>query len=147
MAKTSTQFEILISKLKADSDKLELGLSQELITEIAKDLGPSAFNSDSKFVDSKSQEELDTIKNEFLIKKLNLIDDSKLDDAILSVLEQLKALKNKKHRVLVYALLKTHFSKITAEVKKEVKEEVAETKSFFDSVKNKVKNYLTKLGF
>jgi hypothetical protein len=147
MSKTSTQFEILVSKLKADSDKLELGLSEELIIETAKDLGISAFNADSKFVDSKSDEELKTIKNDFLIKKLKLVDDSKLDDAILSVLERLKALKNKKHRVLVYALLKTHFAKISNEVKTEIKEEVIETKSFFDSVKTKVKNYLTKLGF
>lgn len=146
MSKTSTQFEILISKLKADSDKLELGLSQELIAEIAKDLGPSAFNADSKFVDSKSQEELDTIKHEFLIKKLNLINDSKLDDAISNVLEKLKALKNKKHRVLVYALLKNHFASIAYEVKHEVKEDIAETKSFFDSIKIKVKNYFSKLG-
>lgn len=147
MSKTSTQFEILVSKLKADSDKLELGLSEELIIETAKDLGPAIFNADGKFVDSKSDEELKTIKTEFLIKKLNLVDDSKLDDAISNVLEKLKALKNKKHRVLVYALLKSHFAAIASEVKHEVKEDIAETKSFFDSVKNKVKNYLTKLGF
>jgi len=133
------KFNKYIEKLKADSDKLELGLSNEILISTAEELGPIIYSADAKFVDSKSQEELNIIKNEFLIKKLNLIDDSTLDDAILNVLEKLKALKNKKHRVLVYALLKKHF----ADVKIEVKKEVAETKSFTVEIFNKIKKFFS----
>lgn len=105
----SRKFDNLIENLKSESIRLELDLSEELLIETAKELGPSIYVTDSKYVDSSSEAELLTVKNEFLIKKLNLTDGPELDEAIMEVLEQLKDLKNKKHRVLVYALLKKNY--------------------------------------
>ena len=141
MAKNSTQLEVLLLKLKTDSQKLNLNLDDTLLEEIAKDLGAAAYASDSKFVDSNSESELKTIKDKFLIGKLGLPDTSKLDDAIQEVLEQLKDLKNKKHRVLIYALLKKKFEKVKVEVKEEIKEEKNDVKSFFSSLISKIKQY------
>lgn len=141
MAKNSTQLEVLLLKLKADSDKLNLNLNDNLLEETAKELGATAFANDSKFVDSNSESELKTIKDKFLIGKLGLPDTSQLDDAIQDVLEQLKDLKNKKHRVLIYALLKKKFEKVKVEVDEEIKEESNNLKSFFSSLITKIKNY------
>jgi hypothetical protein len=107
----SRKFDNLIENLKDESIRLELDLSDELLIETAEELGVSIYNDDSKYVDSSSPDELLTVKNEFLIKKLNLTDGPELDEAITEVLEQLKELKNKKHRVLVYALLKKKVGK------------------------------------
>lgn len=107
----SRKFDNLIENLKDESIRLELNLSEELLIETTEELGVSIYNDDSKYVDSSSPDELLTVKNEFLIKKLNLTDGPELDEAITEVLEQLKDLKNKKHRVLVYALLKKKVGK------------------------------------
>jgi hypothetical protein len=107
----SRKFDNLIENLKSESIRLELDLSEELLIETAEELGVSIYGEDSQYVDSSSSDELLTVKNEFLIKKLNLTDGPVLDEAIMEVLEQLKDLKNKKHRVLVYALLKKKLSK------------------------------------
>ncbi|MEG0851180.1 MAG: DUF2853 family protein, partial [Flavobacterium sp.] len=55
--------------------------------------------------------ELDTVKNNFLIKKLGLADTPALDEAINTVLEKYGKSNKHKYRVVVYYLLTLHFKK------------------------------------
>lgn len=106
-----SKLDELISRYEAEATKLKLNLDAALITAVAKSLGPSIYNADSETVSSSSKEELETVKKNFLIKKLGLEDSPKLDEAIQEVVEQLGVSNRNKYRVLFYALLAKKFKK------------------------------------
>jgi len=133
----ATKFTKEIEKLKNESDKLDLGLSEELIIQVAEKLGPSIYSVDQKFVDANSKEEIERIKNEFLIGELKLEDTPSLYDVIYEILEKLELLKNKKYRVLVYALLKLYFDSLEKKSKGE--------EDILMKVLGKIKNFIVSL--
>lgn len=94
-----------IELVKSSCIELNLILPEELLIETAEELGPSIFNSDSKLVNSSDNVELELIKNNFLKSKFNLSDDI-CDKLIDEAVRILGPLKNKKYRILFYALLK-----------------------------------------
>jgi Protein of unknown function (DUF2853) len=87
------------------------GISTELLTGVAKGLGPSIYNADSSKVSGADQTELDRVKNNFLIKKLGLTDGPELDAAINEVIEAYGKSNRNKHRAIVYAMLAKKFGK------------------------------------
>ncbi len=95
----------------AQSNELNLGLSEELITLVAKGLGPSIYNADSSKVSSSDPEELARVKTNYLIGKLGLPDGPELDLAIAEVMEKLGSSNRNKYRANVYALLCKKFGK------------------------------------
>jgi len=106
-----SKLDELIVRYNAEAVKLKLNLNAEFITAVAKSLGPSIYNADSETVSSSSKAELETVKKNFLIKKLGLDDSPKLDEAIQEVVEQFGASNRNKYRVLFYALLAKKFKK------------------------------------
>jgi hypothetical protein len=54
---------------------------------------------------------LDTIKNNFLIKKLGLSDGANLDAGIDAIMEKYGRSNRNKYRAVVYYLLAVHFKK------------------------------------
>jgi hypothetical protein len=95
----------------AQSNELNLGLSEELITLVAKGLGPSIYNADSSKVSSSDPEELARVKTNYLINKLGLADGPELDAAIAEVMEKMGSSNRNKYRANVYALLCKKFGK------------------------------------
>jgi hypothetical protein len=95
----------------AQSNELNLGLSEELITSVAKGLGPSIYNADSSKVSSSDPEELARVKTNYLINKLGLSDGPELDAAIAEVMEKMGSSNRNKYRANVYALLCKKFGK------------------------------------
>ena len=95
----------------AEAKKLNLSLDDSLIEAVTKGLGPSIYNADSETVASSDAEEIQRLKTNFLIKKLGLADDAKLDAAIEETLEVLGKSNRNKYRALVYALLVKKFKK------------------------------------
>ena len=95
----------------AQSNELNLGLSEELITLVAKGLGPSIYNADSSKVSSSDPEELARVKTNYLIGKLGLPDGPELDMAIAEVMEKMGSSNRNKYRANVYALLCKKFGK------------------------------------
>ena len=55
------------------------------------------------------ESELETVKNNFLIKKLGLADGPELMDAINSVIETYGRSERNKYRAVVYYMLTKHF--------------------------------------
>jgi len=106
-----SKLDDLIVRYSAEAEKLKLNLDTAFITAVAKSLGPSVYNADSETISSSSKSELETVKNNFLIKKLGLEDSPKLDEAINEVVEQLGTSNRNKYRVLFYALLAKKFKK------------------------------------
>lgn len=104
--------EELIQKYAADlKDKCGVTPNMDLLTKVTIGCGPSIYNDDASTVAGSQQSELDTVKNNFLIKKLGLPAGPALDEAIHAVLEKYGKSNRNKHRVVVYYLLTLHFKK------------------------------------
>jgi len=95
----------------AVNKKLELGLSDELITKVTIGLGPSIYKKNAELVSCSSKEELDKIKTNFLIKKLGLPSDEKLDSAIKNACKAMGTSNRQKYRPIFYSLLVKEFAK------------------------------------
>jgi hypothetical protein len=81
----------------------------DLLTKVTIGCGPSIYNADAATV-AGSQAELETVKNNFLIKKLGLSDGANLDAGIDAVIENMGDLI-KVNRAVVYYLLAVHFKR------------------------------------
>jgi hypothetical protein len=102
----------LIMKYAADlRDKCGVSPNLDLLTKVTIGCGPSIYNADAATVAGSQQSELDTVKNNFLIKKLGLADGPNLDAAIDSVMEKYGRSNKNKYRAVVYYLLTLHFNK------------------------------------
>ncbi|MFV8326508.1 DUF2853 family protein [Flavobacterium sp. ZS1P14] len=102
----------LIVKYAADlKDKCGVNPDMDLLTKVTVGCGPSIYNADSATVAGTQQSELDTVKNNFLIKKLGLADGANLDAGIDAVMEKYGRSNKNKYRVVVYYLLAVHFKK------------------------------------
>ena len=82
-----------------------------LLTKVAIGLGPAIYNSDASTVAGSEASELDTIRANFLMKKLGLPDGPDLAAGINSVIETYGRSNRNKHRAVIYYLLTRHFGK------------------------------------
>ena len=104
--------EELIKKYAEDlKEKCGVTPNMDLLTKVAIGCGPSIYNADSSTVAGSQKSELDTVKNNFLIKKLGLTDSPALDTAIDEVLEKYGKSNKHKYRAVIYYLLTLHFKK------------------------------------
>lgn len=104
--------EELIQKYTTDlKEKCGITANAELLTKITIACGPSIYKDDASTVASSQQSELDTVKNNFLIKKLGLKDGPLLTTGIDEVMEKYGKSNKHKYRAVVYYLLTVHFKK------------------------------------
>ena len=101
MSKLQEKIELYSS----EAEKLGLGLNAELLAAVTKGLGPSIYKEDAEKVSSSDKKELETVKKNFLIKKLGLEDSEKLDVAIESAIEKIGKSNRNKYRALFYTIL------------------------------------------
>ncbi|AWV99046.1 DUF2853 family protein [Arcticibacterium luteifluviistationis] len=106
-----SKFAECMELYKAQNSELGLGLSESLLTSVAKGLGPSIYNPDSSKVSGSDKTELDRVKTNFLIKKLGLADSPALDAGIAEAMEKMGTSNRNKYRAVVYALLTVKFGK------------------------------------
>lgn len=83
----------------------------DLLRKVTKACGPAIYRADAETVAATQASELETIKKNFLIKKLGLSESDDLDGAIDSVMEQYGRSNRNKYRAVVYYLLTKHFGK------------------------------------
>lgn len=102
----------LIEKYAADlKEKCGVTPDMDFLKKVTIGCGPSIYNKDSSTVSATDPKELETVKNNFLIKKLGLEDSPELDTAINAVVEQYGKSERNKYRAVVYYLLAKHFKK------------------------------------
>ncbi len=92
-------------------DSKKISFNAELLKAVTKGLGPSIYKKDAETIAGSDPKELETVKKNFLIKKLGLDDSPKLDDAINEVIEQIGKSERSKYRAVVYYLLTKKFGK------------------------------------
>jgi hypothetical protein len=83
----------------------------DLLTKVTVGCGPAIYNADASTVAGSQPAEIETVKNNFLIKKLGLADGPQLDDAIAQVIEVYGKSERNKYRAVVYYMLTKHFGK------------------------------------
>ena len=100
----------------ADDLKSKCGMDpdMDLLTKVTIGCGPSIYNADASTVAATQDSELETVKNNFLIKKLGMADGPELMDAINSVLDTYGRSNRNKYRAVVYYMLTKHFGKEAA---------------------------------
>lgn len=103
--------ELIIKYTSEHKEKIGQILDIDLLEKVIISLGPSIYNPDSSTISETDKSELETVKNNFLIKKLGLKDGPELDNAIESVLHQYGESNRTKYRAVVYYLLVKHFGK------------------------------------
>jgi hypothetical protein len=83
----------------------------DLLTKVTIGCGPAIYDADAATVAGSQASELETVKNNFLIKKLGLTDGPALMEGINSVLATYGQSERNKYRAVVYYLLTKHFNK------------------------------------
>lgn len=107
--------EELIKKYAADlQDKCGITADMDLLTKVTIGCGPSIYNADASTIAASQPKELETVKNNFLMKKLGLTEADKLDEGMEAVMEKYGKSNRNKHRAVVYYLLTVHFKKESA---------------------------------
>ncbi|PZX10710.1 DUF2853 family protein [Celeribacter halophilus] len=102
----------LIAKYAEDlKTKCGMEPDMDLLTKVTIGCGPAIYNDDASTVASSQESELETVKNNFLIKKLGLADGPELMDAINSAIETYGKSERNKYRAVFYYLLVKHFGK------------------------------------
>ena len=102
----------LIAQYAEDlKEKCGMTPDMDLLTKVTIGCGPSIYNADASTVAASQEGELETVKENFLIKKLGLADSPALMEAIDSVIETYGKSNRNKYRAVVYYLLTKHFGK------------------------------------
>lgn len=104
--------EELIAKYADDlTNKCKMQPDMDLLTKVTVGCGPAIYNADSSTVAGSDPSELETIKKNFLMKKLGLPDSDKLMEAINAVIDIYGRSERNKYRAVVYYMLVKHFGK------------------------------------
>ena len=83
----------------------------DLLTKVTIGCGPAIYDADASTVAASQPGELETVKKNFLIKKLGLPDGPNLDAALESVIDTYGRSERNKYRAVVYYMLTKHFGK------------------------------------
>ncbi len=108
MSKTEEKVEKYVQDIK---EKLGEDADVELLRKVTKACGPSIFNSDAETISSSSPSELETVKQNFMVKKLGLKDDKNLDAGLELIIEKYGTSNRNKYRAVVYYLLTKFYKK------------------------------------
>ncbi len=102
----------LVAKYADDlKNKCKMTPDMALLTKVTIGCGPSIYDADAATVAAGQTSELETVKNNFLVKKLGLKDGPDLMTAINSVIETYGKSERNKYRAVVYYMLVKHFKK------------------------------------
>jgi hypothetical protein len=102
----------LIAKYADDlQTKCKMTPDMALLTKVTVGCGPAIYSPDSETVAASQSAELETVKKNFLMKKLGLPDSPRLMEAINAAIETYGQSERNKYRAVVYYMLVKQFGK------------------------------------
>nr|WP_268968474.1 DUF2853 family protein [Palleronia pontilimi] len=105
----------MIEKYAKDlREKCGMEPDMDLLRKVTIGCGPAIYNDDASTVAASDTEELNRIKENFLMKKLGLPDSESLMGGIQEVIRIYGRENRNKYRAVVYYMLTKHFSKESA---------------------------------
>jgi hypothetical protein len=108
MGKRDELIAVYASDLKT---KCKMTPDMDLLTAVTIGCGPAIYNADAATVAGSQAHELETVKDNFLIKKLGLKDGPALREGINKVIETYGKSERNKYRAVIYYMLTKHFGK------------------------------------
>jgi hypothetical protein len=108
MSKRDDLIALYASDLRS---KCHIEPDMALLTKVTIGCGPAIYNADSCTVAGTDASEIETVKRNFLMKKLGLPDSPKLAEAIRAVIDTYGRSERNKYRAVVYYMLTKHFGK------------------------------------
>lgn len=105
------KFDEKVALYKKFMDDRDIRSNTELLTAVTKGLGPSIYKKDAETVSGSDPRELETVKKNFLMKKLGLADTPELNEKIGEVMERIGKSERNKYRAVVYYMLVKKFNK------------------------------------
>lgn len=106
-----SKFDEKVALYKKFMDDKDIRSNTDLLKAVTKGLGPSIYKRDAETVSGSDAKELETVKKNFLMKKLGLADGPELDNAINEVMERIGKSERNKYRAVVYYMLAKKFDK------------------------------------
>ncbi len=106
-----SKFDEKVELYKKFMDDRDIRSNTDLLKAVTKGLGPSIYKKDAETVSGTDAKELETVKKNFLMKKLGLADSPELDKAIDEVMERIGRSERNKYRAVVYYMLAKKFDK------------------------------------
>ena len=105
----------LIAKYADDlKNKCKMTPDMALLEKVVIGCGPAIYSADSETVAASQKTELETVKNNFLIKKLGLKDGPALMEGINAAVDTYGKSERNKYRAPFYYLLVKHFGREAA---------------------------------
>ena len=102
----------LIAKYAEDlKTKCKMTPDMGLLTKVTIGCGPAIYDNDAQTVAASDKDELERIKNNFLIRKLGLKDSPALMEGINAAVETYGKSERNKYRAVFYNMLVKHFGK------------------------------------
>ncbi|GAB4260292.1 MAG: DUF2853 family protein [Pararhodobacter sp.] len=102
----------LIAKYADDlRNKCGMEPDMDLLTKVTIGCGPSIYDADAATVAATQPGEIETVKKNYLMKKLGLADGPALDEAIDAVIATYGKSERNKYRAVIYYMLCKHFGK------------------------------------
>ncbi len=102
----------LIARYADDlTNKCKMQPDMALLSKVTIGCGPAIYNADSATVAGSDPAELETVKKNFLMKKLGLPDGPNLTEAMSAVIDTYGRSERNKYRAVVYYMLTKHFGK------------------------------------
>ncbi len=108
MSKRQEYIEKYANEIK---EKLGLTPNMDLLTKVTIGCGPAIYLPDAEVIAGSNNTELETVKQNFLVKKLGLKDGPELDKGLAEVMEQYGKSNRNKYRAVVYYLLTLKFKR------------------------------------
>jgi hypothetical protein len=111
MSKRAQLIEVYAQDLKT---KCGMTPDIDLLTRVTVGCGPSIYRGDAATVAASDPKELETVKKNFLVKKLGLTDGPELDAGLDAVIEAYGRDNRQKYRAVVYYMLTKRFGREAA---------------------------------
>jgi len=100
----ATQIE-LIDKYKKELSKLRVRVDDVLLKAVVKSLGPAVYRDDASRISEADADELERVKQNFMVKRLGLSDGPKLEVILNKSLDQMGRSSKHKSRAVLYYII------------------------------------------
>ncbi len=100
----ATQIE-LIDKYKKELSKIKVKVDDVLLKAVVKSLGPAVYRDDASKISAADADELERVKQNFMIKRLGLPSSPKLDVMLNKALDQMGRSTRNKYRAVLYYII------------------------------------------
>lgn len=108
------KFDEKIESYKSNMDKLGIAYDVDKLIACTKACGPSIYNADGETVSASDDNELNTVKNSYLVNKLGLSESDDLDQIVNYAIEKMGKSNRHKYRAIFYYLCSEKVGKFPA---------------------------------